>query len=66
MWETQLRISYKDYKLENTGQLEEQVRDLIYNISPNLLMQIEGTEAQSKCGKWYCERWLRITASTCL
>ena len=40
MWETQLRISYKDYKLENTGLLEEQVRDLIYNISPfNIFIQ---------------------------
>ena len=66
MRETQLRISYKDYKLESTSLLEEQVRDLISNISPKSLMQIERTEAQSKCGKWYCERWLRITASTCL
>ena len=66
MWETQLRISYKDYKLDSTSLLEEQVRDLISNISPRSLMQIERTEAQSKCGKWYYERWLGITASTCL
>ena len=51
MWEPQLRINYKDYKLKNTSLLEEQVRDLISNISPKSLMQIEGTEAQSKCGK---------------
>ena len=66
MRETQLRISYKDYKLESTSLLEEQVRDLISNISPKSLMQIERTEAQRNFGKWYCERWLRITASTCL
>ena len=66
MRETQLRISYKDYKLESTSLLEEQVRDLISNISPKSLMQIERTEAQRNLGKWYCERWLRITASTCL
>lgn len=66
MWETQLYISYEDYKLQNTTVLKEEITNLIIDISPTSLMQIEGTEAQSNCDKWHSERWLRTTASTCL
>ena len=66
MWETQLQTTYKDYKMIETTEVEMKVRELTSNLTPPRLMQIEGTEAQSKSENWHSERWCRLTASTCL
>ena len=64
MWETQLTITYDDYNLEDTSVLEQQVSNLMANLTPDCLSQMEGTTPQNKSEKWYSERWCRITAST--
>ena len=46
--------------------LEQQVSDLMANLSPACLTQIDGNKAQNESERWYSERWPRITASTCL
>ena len=66
MWETQLQICYRDYKLDNTTNLAMKVLNFISNISPECPMQIEGTEGQRNSLAWQSERWRRITASVCL
>ena len=66
MWETQLTVTYNDYNLEDTSVLEQQVSDLMANLSPACLSQIDGTKAQNESERWYSERWPRITATTCL
>ena len=65
MWETQLTITYDDCNLEDTSVLEQQVSNLMSNLTPDCLSQMEGTTLQNKSEKWYSERWCRITASTC-
>lgn len=65
MWETQLTITYNDFNLEDTSVLEQQVPNLMANLTPDCLSQMEGTMPQNKSEKWYSERWPRITASTC-
>ena len=65
MWETQLTITYDDYNLEDPSVLEQQVSNLMANLTPDCLSQMEGTTPQNKGEKWYSERWCRITASTC-
>lgn len=68
MWETQLRMTYNNYKLEGDRNrvLLEQVSALHENLKPEALMQIPGTQEQSKSEKWFLERWCRLTASKCL
>jgi len=68
MWETQLLITYEDYAIEASSVplLEEKGKLLLTNITPKDLWEIEGTVQQSQSDKWRSERWLRITASTCL
>ena len=68
MWETQLKMTYNDYNLECDRErvLLEQVSALHKNLKPEALMQIPGTEEQSKSEKWFSERWCRLTASKCL
>lgn len=66
MWETQLTVTCNDYDLEDTSVLEQQVSDLMANLSPACLSQIDGTKAPNESERWYSERWPRITASTCL
>lgn len=65
MWETQLRMTYNDYKLDGDRNrvLLEQVSALHENLKPEALMQIPGTQEQSKSEKWFSERWCRLTAS---
>jgi len=68
MWETQLQYTYGDYNLdcERKGVLLEQVSALHKNLKPKALMEIPGTQEQSKSEKWFSERWCRLTASKCL
>ena len=68
MWETQLLITYEDDAIEPSSVplLEEKGKPLLTNITPKDLLEIEGTVQQSQSDKWRSERWLRITASTCL
>ena len=55
MWETQLRMTYNDYKLEGDRNrvLLEQASALHENLKPEALMQIPGTQEQSKSEKWF-------------
>lgn len=46
--------------------LEQQVSDLMSNLTPDYLTEVEGTKGQNESKKWYSEWWLRITASTCV
>ena len=68
MWETQLQYSYKDYNLERerVEVLLEKISALHENLKPEALMEIPGTEQQSRSEKWFSERWCRLTASKCL
>ena len=68
MWETQLKLTFNDYKLEceRKKELLEQVSALQENLKPEALMEIPGTRQQSKSEKWFSERWCRLTASKCL
>lgn len=67
MWETQLYLSYKDYKLSNIDLIDLQLKIemLSSNLTPPSLMQLHGTEDQSQSDQWYSERWPGSTASTC-
>ena len=71
MWETQLQFTYKDLNLERerVEVLLEKVSALHENLKPEDLMEIPGTEQQSRAEqsrseKWFSERWQ--TASKCL
>ena len=68
MWETQLNFTYSDYNLdcERSRVLFEKVTALHNNLKPEALLEIQGTQEQSKSEKWYSERWCRLTASKCL
>ena len=68
MWETQLQYIYDDYNLdcERKGVLLEQVNALHESLKPEALMEIPGTQEQSKSEQWFSERWCRLTASKCL
>lgn len=66
MRETQLTMTYNDYNLEDTSVLEQQVSDLMANLTLACLSQMDGTKSQNESEKWHSERWPRITASTCL
>lgn len=68
MWEVQLKMTYDDYELDNANAviLHELTNQLLYNLTPPKLMEIPGTQDQSKNEKWFTERWLRLTASKCL
>ena len=68
MWETQLQYTYKDYNLERerVEVLLEKVSALHENLRPEALMEIPGTEQESRSEKWFSERWCRLTASKCL
>ena len=68
MWETQLPITYEDYAIEPSSVplLEQKSKLLLTNITPKDLLEIEGTVQQTQSDKRRSERWLRITASTCL
>lgn len=61
MWETQLQFTYKDYNLER-----ERLEVLLEKVTAEHLMEIPGTEQQSRSEKWFSERWPRLTASKCL
>ena len=58
MWETRLQITYKDYNLERqrVEVLLEKVSALHENLKPEALMEIPGTEQQSRSEKWFSER----------
>lgn len=68
MWETQLSLEYSDYELDEEREmsLHQQTQQLIQNLTLPKLMEIPGTRDQSGSEKWFCERWLRLTASKCL
>ena len=68
MWETQLQLSYDDYEQSDIDMniVNKQIKILIENLTPPQLMQIPGTEEQSKSNIWFSERWRRLTASKCL
>ena len=68
MWETQFQYTYKDYNLERerVEVLLEKVSALHENLKPQALMEIPGTEQQSRSEKWFSEQWCRLTASKCL
>ena len=68
LWETQLQLSYDDYELSDIdmNNVNKQIKILIENLTPPQLMQIPGTEEQSKSHLWFSERWRRLTASKCL
>ena len=68
MWETQLKITYKDYELRNETeeQLINQVKILLDNLTPDLIGEIPGTKEQSQSNRWHTERLARLTASTAL
>lgn len=53
MWETQLKMTYNDYKLDcdRNRVLLEQVSALHENLKPEALMEIPGTQQQSKSEK---------------
>ena len=54
MWETQSTITYDDYNLEDTSVLEQEVSNLMANLTPDCLSQMEGTTPQNKDFKiWY-------------
>ena len=57
MWKTQLRMTYNDYKLEGDRNrvLLEQGSTLHENLKPEALMEIPGTQEQSKSEKWFSE-----------
>ena len=59
MWGTQLNFTYNDYNLkcERRRVLFEQVSALYNNLKPEALMEIPGTQEQSKSEKWFSERW---------
>ena len=62
MWETQLQVTYNDYHLECERKevLLEQVNALFANLKPEALIEIPGTQGQSKSEKWFSERWRRL------
>ena len=68
MWETQLQFTYKDYNLERerVEVLLEKVSALHENLKPEDLMEIPGTEQQSKSKIWFSERWRRLHQSVLL
>jgi len=68
MWETQLNFTYNDYSLdcERSRVLFEKVSALHNNLKPEALLEMQGTQEQSKSEKWFSERWCRLTASKCL
>ena len=68
MWETQLKITYHEYDLtrDQSELLSEKVTVLLENIKPEVCSEVEGTQQQSLCDKWFSERWFRVTASKCL
>lgn len=65
MWETQLKVTYKNYDLSDPSSLQEKVSILYSNLAPVSLMEIPGTQGQSASEKWFSERWCRLTASKC-
>lgn len=68
MWQTQLKIAYKDYELSGTREavLIKQVRRLLDNLIPDVIGALPGTKAQSQSESWRSERLVRLTASTAL
>ena len=50
MWETQLKITYKDYDLADPFTLCDKVNKLRDNLTPSKLMEIPGTQGQSTSG----------------
>ena len=68
MWETQLKITYHDYDptRDQSELLSEKVTVLLENTKPEVCSEVEGTQQQSLCDKWFSERWFRVTASKCL
>ena len=55
MWETQLKITYHDYDLtrDQSELLSEKVTVLLENIKPEVCSEVEGTQEQSLCDKWF-------------
>ena len=53
MWEMQLKVTYKDYDLCDSSLLQEKVKILHDNLAPATVMEIPGTEEQSKSEKWF-------------
>ena len=66
MWETQLKMVYKDYELssEREALLVKQVHRLLDNLTPSALGELPKTKGQSQSESWRSERWVRLTAST--
>lgn len=67
-WKTQLKFTYNDYSLdcERSRVLFERVTALYNNLKPEALLEMQGTQEQSKSEKCFSERWCRLTASKCL
>ena len=75
MWETSLRITYKDYELDGDRKTELQgmVALLEESLQPNNpqterpygAFEMPGTQQQSNSLAWFRERQYRITASKC-
>ena len=57
MWETQLKITYNDYDLtrDQSELLSEKVTVLLENKKPEVCSEVEGTQQQSLCDKWFSE-----------
>ena len=49
-----------DYELSDTDMNNKQIKILKENLTPSQLMQIPGTEEQSKSHLWLSERWRRF------
>ena len=56
MWEVHLKISYNDYQLEDLSILQEKIMDMIRNMSPKSVSQIDNTTEQSQSENWHSER----------
>ena len=65
MWETQHKITYKDYDLTDPFTLHNKVNILRDNLTLSKLMEIPGTQGQSTLEQWFSERWCRLTACKC-
>ena len=65
MWETQLKITYKDYDLADPFTLGDKVNKLRDNLTPRKHMEIPGTQGQSTSEQWFSEGCCRLTASKC-
>lgn len=61
-------FTYNDYSLdcERSRVLFEKVTALHNNLKPEALLEMQGTQEQSKSEKWFSERWCRLKVSFCI